>query len=66
MNLLKQKRKIFNYAKQLNETCLDYAEEYKEILFKEGKDEDFNRDDIESGYFNPCVSQSKNDEDQIN
>ena len=57
--------KFFNYAKQLNETCLDYAEEYKEILFKEGKDEDFNRDDIESGYFNPCVSQSKNDEDQI-
>ena len=57
--------KFFEYAKQLNEVALDYAEEHKEILFKEGKDDDFTKEEIETAYFNKCVSQNKNDEDQI-
>jgi hypothetical protein len=57
--------KFFEYAKQLNEVGLNYAEEHKEILFKEGKDEDFTKEEIEAAYFNKCVSQNKNDEDQI-
>ena len=57
--------KLFSYSEGLNEAALDYAEEHKDILFKKDDDEELTRDLIESGYFNPCVTQNKNGDDQI-
>ena len=57
--------KLFLFSEGLNEAALDFAVEHKDILFKTNDEEELTRDLIESGYFNPCVSQNKNGDDQI-
>lgn len=57
--------KFFEYSEGLNESALDYAEEHKDTIFKKPDDDDLSRDIIESAYFNPCVTQNKNGDDQI-
>lgn len=58
-------KKYFEYSEALNEAVLDYAEEHRDTIFKNDTDEELSKDMIESAYFNPCVTQNKNGEDQI-
>jgi len=58
--------KLFSFSEALNEAALDFSEEHKDIFFKAPDDDDeLTRDLIESGYFNPCLTQNKNGDDQI-
>ena len=57
--------KFFEYSEGLNEFALDYVEEHKDTIFKKPDDDELTRDIIESAYFNPCVTQNKNGDDQI-
>lgn len=61
-----ENQKFFDYSEALNEAALDYAEEHRDIIFKKPSNgEELSRDIIESAYFNPCVTQNKNGDDQI-
>ena len=64
-NYTEANEKLFSFSEGLNEAALDYAVEHRETLFKSSDDEELTRDLIESGYFNPCITQNKNGDDQI-
>lgn len=58
--------KFFEYSEGLNDAALEYAEEHRDTIFKKpDDDEELTRDIIESAYFNPCLTQNKNGDDQI-
>ena len=55
--------KFFEFSTGLNEKCLDYAEQHKDLIFT--SKEELSRDIIESVNFNPCLSEDKNGDEQI-
>mgnify|MGYP006422588473 FL=1 len=56
---------FFEFSEGINEKGIDYIMEYKDTIFGPSEAKSMTRDIAESVNFNPCVTQDKNNEDQI-
>ena len=56
---------FFEFSDGINEKGIDYIMEYKDTVFSPSDAKSMTRDIAESVNFNPCVTQDKNNENQI-
>ena len=63
VHLLKRNSNNIEESESLNDVKDLVKDLSDKISLKEGKDEDFTREEIETAYFNKCISENKNGEE---